>query len=50
MPITADEVKDIIAAIKNIIQQLEGLQNKAEAEYGRVVPEGEPQPRPFRMR
>ena len=50
MPITSQELKDLITIVKNLQQQLEGLQQKAEAEYGHPRPEGEPQARPYRIR
>jgi hypothetical protein len=50
MPITAAELKDLRDQLKNLDQQLEGLQHKAAAEEGRVVPEGEPAPRLNRLR
>ena len=50
VPISAQELKDLRAQVKQLDQQLEGLQNKAAAEEAHPAPAGEPPARPNRVR
>jgi len=50
MPISEDDIKEARQLLKQLDQILEGLQNKAAAETAHPLYEGEPPPRPNRIR